>query len=287
MPADEDPADEFDENDATTSVSERTGKIKSGKSEGKESSKKRRWEDFIKRPILERRQALATRKKIVFQATQTYLEEIKKLEPWALTLKEEPSATNNWSARYECPAVAGNLICPRYTPSLDYSAEGRPTVTPPATGFCSKMRPADGRDGAVKRGEIKPGTPVPVLSMSLPDTVLPKVRSKHMVGTYNWIKSIQRRGSIEGSFGTLKSRSGLGLTKGYFAVGGQVQHTILGTIALAVLNYQTTYAWIARGGTTQDPVFAPAPQMYGVREVTAEEDREDRTVHLVAQKKVA
>jgi hypothetical protein len=149
------------------------------------------------------------------------------------------------------------------------------------------MRPADGRDGAVKRGEIQPGTPVPVLSMSLPSTVLPKMRSKHMVGTYNWIKSIQRRGSIEGSFGTLKSRSGVGLTKGYFAVGGQVQHTILGTIALAVLNYETTYAWIARGGITHDLVFAPAPQMHGIREVTAGEDHEDRTMHLEAEKKAA
>ena len=123
--------------------------------------------------------------------------------------------------------------------------------------------------------------------MSLPSTVLPKLRSKHLVGSYNWIKSIQRRGSIEGSFGTLKSRSGLGLTKGYFAVGGQVQHTILGTITLAVLNYQTAHAWIARGGVTQDPVFAPAPPMHGIREVSPLEDYEERTVHLEGQRKAA
>jgi hypothetical protein len=50
---------------------------------------------------------------------------------------------------------------------------------------------------------------------------------------------------------------------------------------------QTPFAWIARGGCTQDPVFAPLPQMSGVKEVTTEEDREDRRLRLEAQKKVA
>jgi len=123
--------------------------------------------------------------------------------------------------------------------------------------------------------------------MSLPSTVLPKMRSKYLVGSVKWIKSIQRRGCIEGSFGTLKSRSGVGLTKGYFAVGGQVQLTILGTVALAVLNYQTTQAWIARGGVTNDSVFDPAPPMSGVREVSVEEDQLSRRALLQAAKKVA
>jgi hypothetical protein len=279
--------DEIEEDDETTSLSQPTNQSVSKNAEGGEITKRARWEEFNLRPVAERRQALAARKKNAYENTQVFLGEIKKLEPWALTLKEEPARGNNWSARYECPAVTGNVICPRYAPSLDYSSEGRPTVSPPATGFCSKTRPADKRDGAVQRKEIPLGTPLPILSMTLPRTVLPKMRSKHMVGTYAWIKSIQRRGSIEGSFGTLKSRSGIGLTKGYFAVGGQVQHTILGTIALAVLNYQTTYAWIARGGITHDLVFAPAPQMYGIREVTAGEDHEHRTVHLEGQRKAA
>lgn len=113
------------------------------------------------------------------------------------------------------------------------------------------------------------------------------MRSKYLVGSVKWIKSIQRRGCIEGSFGTLKSRSGVGLTKGYFAVGGQVQLTILGTVALAVLNYQTTQAWIARGGVTNDSVFDPAPPMSGVREVSVEEDQLSRRALLQAAKKVA
>ena len=125
----------------------------------------------------------------------------------------------------------------------------------------------------------------PRFHLLLQDSV-PKLRSKHLVGSYNWIKSIQRRGSIEGSFGTLKSRSGLGLTKGYFAVGGQVQHTILGTIALAVLNYQTAQAWIARGGVTMDPVFAPVLKMHGIREVSALEDYEERKVLLDLERKI-
>jgi hypothetical protein len=47
------------------------------------------------------------------------------------------------------------------------------------------------------------------------------------------------------------------------------------------------YAWIARGGFTHDLVFAPALQMYGIREVTAGEDHEDRTMHLDEEKKAA
>jgi hypothetical protein len=95
-----------------------------------------------------------------------------------------------------------------------------------------------------------------------------------------WIKSIQRRDRIEGLFGTLKSRSGIGLTKGYFAMGRHVQHKILGTIALAVLNYQTTIAWIERGGITNDDVFDPAPTFFGKKEMTGGENQERRTVHF-------
>jgi hypothetical protein len=151
--------------------------------------------------------------------------------------------------------MTGKLICPRFAPSVDYDTEGRPLeVVPPNCGFCSFMRPADGRDGAVQRREIR---------------------------------SIQRRASIEGLFGILKSRSGIGLTKGYFAVGGQVQLTILGTIALAVLNYQTTLAWIERGGITNDDVFDPAPAFFGKKEMTGEEDQERRRVHFEELKKIA
>jgi hypothetical protein len=287
-PVDKRLAEDADEYEETTALIQDPDESSNSKGKSKSTSRKARWEAFIKRPYLERRQALAVRKRDSFNSTQTFLKEIAKLEPYALVLKEEASVTNNWVSRWECPAVTGNLICPRFVPSMDYSPEGRPeAVEPPEFGFCANMRPADGRDGAVQRGEITAGTPLPVLSMSLPNTVRPKVRSKHLIGSIKWIKSVQRRGSIEGSFGTLKSRSGIGFTKGYVAVGGQVQHTILGTIALAVLNYQTTFAWIARGGCTQDPVFAPLPQMSGVKEVSAEEDREDRLLRLEAQKKVA
>jgi hypothetical protein len=94
---------------------------------------------------------------------------------------KEASAANDCKARYECGAVSGKLIRSRYAPSLDYSPEGRPVAVEPLEfGFCAKTRSVDGRDGAVQRGEIQPGTPLPVLSMSLPNTVRPKVRSKHL-----------------------------------------------------------------------------------------------------------
>jgi hypothetical protein len=256
--------------------------------EEKENVNKGRLENFKKRPMPERRLAIAQRKKAAFDITQAYLAEVEKINSYACTLKEEANATNDFKVRFECPAVSGKLICPRYVPSLDYDTTDRPAeVIPPNFGFCSKMRPADGRDGAVKRGEIAAGEEVPTLSMALPREVVPKVRSKYLVGSVKWIKSIQRRGSIEGLFGTLKSRSGIGLTKGYFAVGGQVQHTILGTIVLAVLNYQSTFAWIERGGITNDEVFDPAPPYYGDQEVTAEEDQERRRIHFENLKKVA
>jgi hypothetical protein len=232
--------------------------------------------------------ALAQRKMKTFTKTSEYLSKVEKIIPYICTVKEEASKANDFKARYECPSLTGKLICPRFAPSLDYDTEGRPVpVVPPNCGFCSFMRPADGRDGAVQRGEIKAGEEVPILSITLPRTVAAKVRSKHVVGTVNWIKSIQRRASIEGLFGILKSRSGIGITKGYFAVGGQVQLTILGTIVLAVLNYQTTLAWIERGGITNDDVFDPAPAFFGKKEMTGEEDQERRRVHFEELKKIA
>jgi hypothetical protein len=250
--------------------------------------KKERIEEFKKRPYAERRLALAQRKMKTFTKTSEYLSKVEKIVPYICTVKEEASAANDFKARHECPSLTGKLICPRFAPSLDYDTEGRPApVVPPNCGFCSFMRPADGRDGAVQRGEIKAGEEVPTLSITLPRTVQAKVRSKHVVGTVKWIKSIQCRASIEGLFGTLKSRSGIGLTKGYIAVGGQVQHTILGTIALAVLNYQTTLAWIERGGITNDDVFDPAPPYFGKKEMTGREDQERRRAHFEELKKVA
>ena len=51
--------------------------------------------------------------------------------------------------------------------------------------------------------------------------------------------------------------SEIGLIKEYFAVGGQVQHAILGIVILGVLNYQAAQVWIARGGSTEDLIFSP------------------------------
>jgi hypothetical protein len=70
------------------------------------------------------------------------------------------------------------------------------------------------------------------------------------------------------------------VTKGYLAVGGQVQYTIMAIIVLAAMIYQNTHAWIARGGETRDEVFAPAPPFFGHKELTAEEDQVEREVHL-------
>ncbi len=53
------------------------------------------------------------------------------------------------------------------------------------------------------------------------------------------------------------------------------------------MNYQTTLTWIARDCITNDEVFAAAPPLHGMKEVTAEEDQEERRVYLEAQKNVA
>jgi hypothetical protein len=60
-----------------------------------------------------------------------------------------------------------------------------------------------------------------------------KLQNSYRVVPDEWIKSVQRRAGIEGSLGTL----------------------------------------ISSGGCTQDPQFAPLPQMSGVKEVTGEEDQ--------------
>jgi hypothetical protein len=116
--------------------------------------------------------------------------------------------------------------------------------------------------------------------------------SSHLATYLKWIadrRPKEKRSEVLAlsEVGTLKSRSGIGLTKGYFAVGGQVQLTILGTIALAVLNYQTTLAWIERGGITNDDVFDPPPPFFGKKEMTGEEDQERRRVHFEELKKIA
>jgi hypothetical protein len=82
-------AEDADEYEEKTALIQESDESSNPKGKAKASSRKARWEEFIKHPYLERRQALATRKRDCFNSTQTFLEEIGKLEPYALALKEE------------------------------------------------------------------------------------------------------------------------------------------------------------------------------------------------------
>jgi hypothetical protein len=144
--------------------------------------------------------------------------------------------------------------------------------------FCNKTRPADARhkrlDNEEKDGQAQM---VRQYTFTLPRHVLPKLNTTYFTGTANWIRDMQRRSSIEGIFGNLKSRSGGAMDKGWIGVGGQVQHALLGTIKMVALNYQNSQAWMRnQGGQTADPVYAPAPMFHGLDEMTAERAEEIR-----------
>ncbi len=238
------------------------------------------WRKVRKLSWPERREHIKRRKHNVYEDTIQFIEASEKVKAYALTRKESATAENGWQERWECGAKSGLLRCPRIPESMLIDPADRPTVLPCDTGFCAQTRPADGRDKDVRDGTIPLGTPVYVTSLRLDRNERPKVRSKHFPGTLAWIKDVTRRSRVEGDFGVLKSQSGSGLTKGYFAVGGQAAHVILGTIVLAARNMKNIEAWLARGGETADPLYAPEPVLQGFGELTVAQAAQVRRSHL-------
>jgi hypothetical protein len=196
-----------------------------------------------------------------YTETMEFVEKSERIRQYALPRTENGTVANGFRERYECPALQGLVRCPLLPDSLLIDPADRPIVTPPNTGFCAVTRAADNRDRAVKEGRIAAGTQVPVLSLILPREFHAKLRTKYFPGTIAWIKDVTRRGRVEGNFGTLKSRSGRGLTKGYFAVSGQAAHSFLLTITLAAMNYLSVQRAIERGWTTTDPLYQPWPEV--------------------------
>jgi hypothetical protein len=241
------------------------------------------WAGIFRRPYDERKLALKLRRQRIYEQTNNYVSDVERIREWALVLKESATAANGWTDRYDCPAKSGLIRCPFYQDSMDIDPIERPTAEPRPGGFCSKTRPADKRDRAVRDREIEAGAPVHVLSLALPRNVRPKLRSRHFIGTRDWIRDVTRRSGIERDFASLKARSGSGLGKGYFGVGGLVQHALLGGIVFAARTYLNVHAWIARGGVTADPVYAPAPEMHGFAELTREQAAEVRLADLDAR----
>ena len=239
------------------------------------------WREYLKwLPLAERKELIKAKRFKAYRQTTEWVEKSELIEQWALVHKEKASSGNGYTDRFECPAKSGRLRCPFYAPSMAIDPEVRPLVqNPPTEGvFCTITRPADARNKKLNAPtEDVAEQMVRQFSFTLPRHVLPKLNTEFFTGTRDWIKDMQRRSSIEGIFGNLKSRAGGGLDKGWIAVGGQVQHALLGTIKMAATNIQNSQSWILNlGGETQDPVYAPAPISYGLDENTAERAEEIR-----------
>jgi hypothetical protein len=241
------------------------------------------WRDYLK-PLttLERKELIKAKRFKAYRETMNWVLSSDRIEEWALVHKEKAAPSNGYTDRFECPAKSGRLRCAFYKPSMDIDPNDRPLVENPPTGmvFCTKTMPADARhkklDNEEKDGQAQM---VRQLTFTLPRHVLPKLNTTYFTGTVDWIRDMQRRSSIEGIFGNLKSRSGGAMDKGWIGVGGQVQHALLGTIKMVALNYQNSQAWMRNhGGRTADPVYAPAPTFHGLDEITAERAEEIRRV---------
>lgn len=237
------------------------------------------WKQLHSRPYEERRSALKARKQKVYEATMDYLDAFELIRPWLLVRKELATADNGWVERFECPAKHGLVLCARCPLSQDVPETD--LVAEPTTGtFCSITRPADKRDAAVRRGEIAPGTPLHVLSMQLPRNVRPKLAGLYPVGSPEWLRDVTLRQGVERDFSTVKTRSGTGLTKGYIAVGGQAAYSLLGAVVLAARTHLNVLAYLDRGGSTTDPLYAQLPELHGFGELTERQAQTIRRDHL-------
>ena len=181
--------------------------------------------------------------------------DIRRLAAFRRVQNARPTAKDQGKERWECPAQAGKLVCAN-CPSSALLPEGTPEVEhPPAKATAPKC--------CSQR------------TVTIPGTVVPKLRQTLYWGSPEWIESYSRRTYVEGFFGNMKNPSAENVRRGWCRVVGMVKTSILAACAVAATNIRLLRSW-AVGRNVTDPLCAPDEPDHGFEELTAAASAEVR-----------
>ncbi|WP_444663414.1 hypothetical protein ACT17Q_14940 [Cellulomonas sp. CW35] len=149
--------------------------------------------------------------------------------------------------RYECPAQAGKVICAS-CPVSQFLPKDRPTISdPPAL---------ESAPTACKQRTI-----------TITGDVTPKVRQRHYWGSDDWIRSMGRRSSVEGTFGNLKSAKTENVRRGWINVVGIVKTSLMLALAQVAANMRLVASWTRRTGEILEPTLGLNDDDFGFEEL--------------------
>jgi hypothetical protein len=133
---------------------------------------------------------------------------------------------------YQCPASAGNLICP-----LAASSHGLPIGTMPAV-----YAPTSPIAGGVctKKYQTFQADEIPL-------------SQRELYGSREWYDSVNRRNAVEGFFGNIKDHARENFRRGSVRVRGLVKTGLLAAFNVASVNMRMANKWDTERGKTHKP----------------------------------
>ena len=136
--------------------------------------------------------------------------------------------------RFSCPAQAGKVLGTNCPLSMADPADLPRGLNPPA---------GPGLPDACKQRTI-----------SVPMTVIPKLRQRERWGTPPWVASFNRRSRVEASFGLLKNDATGNVKRGWTRQVGIIKTTLLLAVAPAASNLRQLLIWSRATGDVTDPL---------------------------------
>lgn len=170
-------------------------------------------------------------------ALTEFQQRIAERQQYAFTRVTSPDATGK--DRWRCPAYAGKVVCD-HCPLSQHFPAGLPTIT---DGPEADTRPTCSRQQTI----------------TLPGHVSAKTRQYLYWGSPEWIASFNRRSTVEGQYGNLKSSTLGGLERGWMFLRGLVKTALLIACVIVSLNLRLLRNWAQRTGDVTDPLSRPDP----------------------------
>ncbi len=132
----------------------------------------------------------------------------------------------NGHQRMRCPAEAGKVRCPLKPESMD--------LDPALPTLAEADIPEHHGRVCLQR------------SITVPPRVAPKTYQKHAWGTAEWRESYNRRNTVEGVFGVLKTEGAGGLKRDDIRVTGIAAFTVMVSMCMAAANLLLAMRWEQR-----------------------------------------
>ena len=193
----------------------------------------------------------------------------------AYVMVSNKSPDEQGKMRVKCPALDGNIGCPRWPESMVTAREkGQPTITQAAVDQWDGKVPACCKQQTV--------------TVTVPDKVL-KLRQRYYYGSQEWWDLYSLRTFVEACYGGRKSPNNEALKKGSFQRMGITWASLVVTMTAVSYNLRMLHAWQRRtgAGDLANPLFRAIsidPERVQFSFLSDDEKRRKRERHTRSEK---